>query len=163
MKILKLAVKEQYFNKIKQGIKTEEYRLVKKYWGKRLLKEYDEVHITLGYPRKDEKDKILKFKWGGYEIKTIQHNEFGANPVKVYAIKLENRIKTIIKIYQLCMYKNNKFKFVTSDDPDCDGCYFENNCHKISKGALPECLALYRSSKKNIIFKKINSDKYRRY
>ena len=59
MRILKLAVKEKYFNEIKQGTKTEEYRLVKKYWGKRLLKEYDEVHITLGYPRKDEKEKIL--------------------------------------------------------------------------------------------------------
>lgn len=93
MKILKLAVKEQYFNEIKQGTKTEEYRLVKKYWGKRLIKEYDEVHITLGYPRKDEKDKILKFKWASYEVKTIQHIEFGTAPVQVYAIKLEERIE----------------------------------------------------------------------
>lgn len=92
MKILKLAVKEQYFNEIKQGSKVEEYRLVKKYWSKRLLKEYDEVHITLGYPRKDEKDKILKFKWSSYEVKTIQHEEFRTAPVQVYAIKLEERI-----------------------------------------------------------------------
>ncbi|MBU3842402.1 MAG: hypothetical protein IAA47_05395 [Candidatus Fusobacterium pullicola] len=58
MRILKLAVKKKYFNEIKQGTKTEEYRLVKKYWGKRLLKEYDEVHITLGYPKKMKKKKF---------------------------------------------------------------------------------------------------------
>lgn len=38
MRILKLAVKEKYFNEIKQGTKTEEYRLVKKYWGKKAPK-----------------------------------------------------------------------------------------------------------------------------
>ena len=55
-------------------------------------KNYDEVHITLGYPKKDEINKILKFKFTGYEEKEIIHKEFGNKPTKVYAIKLEERI-----------------------------------------------------------------------
>lgn len=94
-KILKLSVKAKYFQQIKSGIKKEEYREIKKYWGKRLLKEYDEVWITLGYPSSNEKDKILKFKWSGYEIKKITHEEFGDLPVEVYAIKLEIKLPTI--------------------------------------------------------------------
>ena len=67
MRILKLAVKKQYFYEIKLGIKKEEFRMIKDYWIKRLQKNYDEVHITLGYPKKDEINKILKFKFTGYE------------------------------------------------------------------------------------------------
>lgn len=59
MRILKLAVKKQYFYEIKLGIKKEEFRMIKDYWSKRLQKNYDEVHITLGYPKKDEINKIL--------------------------------------------------------------------------------------------------------
>ncbi len=92
MRILKLAVKKQYFYEIKLGIKKEEFRMIKDYWIKRLQKNYDEVHITLGYPKKDEINKILKFKFTGYEEKEIIHKEFGNKPTKVYAIKLEERI-----------------------------------------------------------------------
>lgn len=92
-KILILAVKRQYFDEIKSGVKKEEYRLIKDHWTKRLKKNYDEVHITLGYPKKDDKDKILKFKFTGYEEKEILHKEFGDEAVKVYAIKLQEKIK----------------------------------------------------------------------
>lgn len=91
-KVLRLPVKAEYFNQIKAGTKTEEYRIVKEYWGKRMVKEYDEVWITLGYPSSNETDKIIKFKWTGYEIKKITHKEFGNKEVEVYAIKLEERI-----------------------------------------------------------------------
>lgn len=40
-KILRLPVKTEYFNQIKAGNKTEEYREVKEYWRKRLVKNYD--------------------------------------------------------------------------------------------------------------------------
>ncbi len=90
-KILRLPVKTEYFNQIKAGTKTEEYREVKEYWRKRLVKNYDEVWITLGYPASDEEDKVLKFKWASYEIKEIVHKEFGNKPTKVYAIKLEEK------------------------------------------------------------------------
>lgn len=89
MKILKIPVKKIYFEEIKTGIKTEEYRLFKEYWKKRLEnKTYDEVWITLGYPASNQLDKILKFKYKGYVEKIIQHKEFGEEKVKVYAIKL---------------------------------------------------------------------------
>lgn len=91
-RILRLPVKREYFNQIKAGTKTEEYRIVKEYWGKRIVKLYDEVWITLGYPSSNETDKIIKFKWTGYEIKKITHKEFGNKEVEVYAIKLEERI-----------------------------------------------------------------------
>lgn len=82
-RVLRLPVKREYFNQIKAGTKTEEYREVK---------EYDEVWITLGYPSSSEQDKIIKFKFTGYEVKNITHKEFGNKEVEVYAIKLEERI-----------------------------------------------------------------------
>lgn len=91
-RVLRLPVKREYFEQIKSGTKTEEYRIIKEYWSKRLIKEYDEVWVTLGYPSSDETDKIIKFKWTGYEIKKITHKEFGNKEVDVYAIQLEEKI-----------------------------------------------------------------------
>ena len=95
MKTLTLNLKREYFEQIKSGIKTEEYRLCTPYWSKRLEnKNYDKVVIKLGYPKNSEIEKILEFKYSGYEIKTINHKHFGNDPVKVYAIKLNKNIKT---------------------------------------------------------------------
>ncbi|MGL5350967.1 MAG: hypothetical protein ACRDA0_10465 [Cetobacterium sp.] len=90
MKTLTLNLKREYFEQIKSGIKIEEYRLCTPYWQKRLEnKNYDKVIIKLGYPKNSEIEKILKFKYLGYEIKTIKHKLFGNDLVKVYALKLE--------------------------------------------------------------------------
>ncbi|MGL4652641.1 hypothetical protein [Cetobacterium sp.] len=97
MKILTLNLKREYFEQIKSGIKTEEYRLCTPYWSKRLEgKTFDKILIKLGYPKNSEIEKILEFKYSGYEIKTIKHKHFGNDPVKVYAIKLESSIKTCV-------------------------------------------------------------------
>lgn len=94
MKNLVLNLKREYFEQIKLGIKTEEYRLCTPYWQKRLEnKNYDKVIIKLGYPKNSEIEKILEFKYLGYEIKTIKHKHFGSDPVKVYAIKLKKEGK----------------------------------------------------------------------
>lgn len=91
MKILTLNLKREYFEQIKSGIKTEEYRLCTPYWNKRLEnKNFDKVIIKLGYPKKEDKEKELIFPYRGYKVKTIVHPHFGNNPVKVYAIKLKN-------------------------------------------------------------------------
>ena len=90
MKILTLNVKKIYFDAIKAGFKTEEYRLVKSYWNKRLAKNYDEVHILCGYPRKDDTEKRLVFPYRGWIRKEITHEHFGNEPVKVFAIRLDN-------------------------------------------------------------------------
>lgn len=89
LKVLRLAVRKEYFYEIKAGIKKEEYRLIKPYWIKRLSNKYDEVWITCGYPKNCEADKILKFKYNGFYIKKINHKEFGNSEIEVYAIKLK--------------------------------------------------------------------------
>jgi len=85
---LRLAVKREYFDAIKNGSKTEEYRLRNDYWRKRLGrgKRFTKVVITLGYPKADETDKILTFPWVGWRVKKITHPHFGADEVEVFAI-----------------------------------------------------------------------------
>lgn len=91
MKILILNLKKEYFEQIKSGEKKEEYREIKKYWIKRLSKNYDEVHIKLGYPKKEDKDKVLKFKYNGFVKKIIKHEMFGEKEVLVFSIPLVER------------------------------------------------------------------------
>jgi hypothetical protein len=84
---LQLAVKGEYFDAMKRGEKTEEYRLVNAYWGNRIYgRDYDRLIITRGYPRKDDASKRIDIPYDGYEIKTITHPHFGLEPVKVFAI-----------------------------------------------------------------------------
>lgn len=86
---LQLAVNGEYFDAMKSGEKTEEYRLVNAYWGKRLFgRDYDRLIITRGYPRKDDASRRIDIPYDGFEIKTITHPHFGDKPVKVYAIKV---------------------------------------------------------------------------
>lgn len=91
MKILELHVKKKYFDQIKSGEKTEEYRLSKPFWYSRLhQKTFDVVIILLGYPPKSKTspENCLCFPFNGITMKTIQHDEFGPAPVNVYAIAL---------------------------------------------------------------------------
>ena len=84
---LVLPVRKVYFDQIKSGEKTYEYRLRKPFWEKRLVgKSYDNVVITLGYPAKDDQEKRLVFPYRGYETQTIRHPHFGDAPVGVYAV-----------------------------------------------------------------------------
>ena len=88
-----LAVKREYFEQIKAGTKTEEYRLCSEYWTKRLVareRPYRNVIITLGYPKKDDTERRIVFPYVGWERKTITHKHFGEDPVEVFAIKLTN-------------------------------------------------------------------------
>lgn len=87
-----LNVKREYFEQIKRGEKKEEYRRVCNFWNSRIgIKEnsLSFVEIRCGYPKRGDMDKILSFPWRGFEIKTITHEHFGPNPVRVFAIKLE--------------------------------------------------------------------------
>lgn len=90
-KNLTLNLKKKYFDEIKNGTKTEEYRLCTPFWKKRIEgKEFENIIIKLGYPKNDQKEKILIFPWKGYEIKEIKHEHFGDTPVRVYAIKIQD-------------------------------------------------------------------------
>lgn len=89
MKTLQLAVKSQYFDQMKAGLKKEENRLTTPYWEKRLKgRHYDRLVITKGYPRRDDRSRRIDVPYNGYEIKTITHSHFGPDPVDVYAIKV---------------------------------------------------------------------------
>ncbi|MGG7139837.1 ASCH domain-containing protein [Klebsiella aerogenes] len=88
---LQLAVNGEYFDAMKRGEKTEEYRLVNSYWCRRILaRKYDRLIITRGYPKRDDMSKRIDIPYDGYEIKMITHPHFGPEPVKVFAIKVNN-------------------------------------------------------------------------
>lgn len=87
MSTLTLPLKAVFFNEIKSGIKTKEYRLVTPYWRKRLEgRVYDGIVLTLGYPSADDADRRLSRPWRGFTVETIQHDHFGPSPVRVFAI-----------------------------------------------------------------------------
>lgn len=87
--ILTLPLKGLYFDQIKAGTKTEEFRLCTPYWRKRLEgRTYDSVTITRGYPARCDAKRRMTFPWRGYVEKTIQHEFFGSEPVRVFAIRV---------------------------------------------------------------------------
>lgn len=87
---LRVAVKGEYFDQAKAGIKTHEYRLKTPYWTKRLVgRHYDTFTMTKGYPKRGDKERTLTVPYRGYEEQTITHKHFGDKPVTVYAIRLK--------------------------------------------------------------------------
>lgn len=87
---LHLHVKTEYFEAIRNGEKTEEYRLYNDFWGGRLLLRrtaYEGIVIHNAY--KSGAENRMTFPWRGLEIKTITHPHFGPEPATVFAIKLE--------------------------------------------------------------------------
>ena len=84
---LVLPLKAEYFNEIKSGKKTEEYRLCNDYWEKRLEhRHYSRVVLMLGYPKKSDSEKRIIKPYRGFVKRTITHPHFGTKPVQVYAI-----------------------------------------------------------------------------
>ncbi len=89
MKTLHLPLKGEYFDQIKDGTKTEEYRLCSSFWMKRLWNQsFDKIVLTRGYPKKSDTSRRLELPWRGYEIKKITHPHFGPDPVNVFAIRV---------------------------------------------------------------------------
>lgn len=87
MRTLTLALKGEYFDAIKAGTKTEEYRQVTDYWRRRLDgRNYDRIELTRGYPRRGDSTRRLVLPWKGCRLTTITHPHFGTDPVEVFAI-----------------------------------------------------------------------------
>lgn len=87
---LTIPVNGVYFDQMKAGTKTEEYRLVTPHWSKRLSgRVYDTIVLTRGYPARDDAERRLEVPYLGYEVKTITHPHFGPDPVEVFAIKVQ--------------------------------------------------------------------------
>ena len=93
-RILHLNLKGKWYDKIKSGEKTHELRLVKDHWTKRLVgREYDEVHLKRGFPKKGDAELTLKRAFGGVTMKTMIHEEFGPEPVQLYSIDVSKKLK----------------------------------------------------------------------
>lgn len=87
---LTLALKGEYFDQIKAGVKTEEFRLVSPYWEKRLVgRQYGAIELTRGYPSRDDVSKRIVLPWQGYRVTIITHPHFGNDPVEVFAINVK--------------------------------------------------------------------------
>ena len=89
LKVLRLPLKAEFFDAIKAGTKTEEFRLVTPYWTKRIERqEPDLIELTRGYPKAGDLECHLTRPWRGCAIRIITHPHFGPKPVAVYAIKV---------------------------------------------------------------------------
>ncbi|MCF6327564.1 MAG: ASCH domain-containing protein [Devosiaceae bacterium] len=88
MNMLHLNLKGEYFDQIEKGTKLLEFRLYSsEFWKKRLYKrEYNGILIKRGYPKKDDRTRIIERPWRGYRVLIIEHKHFGHFPVKVFAI-----------------------------------------------------------------------------
>jgi hypothetical protein len=83
---LHLNLKGVYFDAIKAGTKTREYRLAST-WLRRLEgKTFDRVILKRGYPRSSDLERHLFRPWRGWELEMIQHPHFGNTAVVVCAI-----------------------------------------------------------------------------
>ena len=82
--MLTFNLKKEWFEKIKSGEKTHEYREVKPYWIKRLNNnKSSKILFCDGYPKADEKEKRLYAKiknidivWGKNTDLKIQRSVF---------------------------------------------------------------------------------------
>ncbi|QBR38363.1 ASCH domain-containing protein [Leisingera sp. NJS201] len=89
MKALHLPLQAAYFEQIKSGEKVEEYRKATPYWRKRLEgRTFSEIILTKGYPRRDCTEGRISRPWYSWRKTTITHPHFGADPVEVYAIRV---------------------------------------------------------------------------
>lgn len=89
-RVLRLNLKGCYFDAIKDGSKTKEYRLTEKWAHRIIAAQYrvgvDQILLLRGYPKNGDESRILRRIWNGYEIHTITHPHFGPTPVRVLAI-----------------------------------------------------------------------------
>jgi hypothetical protein len=84
-----LAVKGRWFEEIKAGTKQDEYRLCTTFWHKRLSDRiYDDIEITLGYPRRDEPAKRLLFEFDGVTMEQVVSPEWDNVEQSCFAVSL---------------------------------------------------------------------------
>lgn len=84
---LRLSLKREYFEQIRDGQKLAEYRLCTPYWAKRLVeRHYDKVVLTMGYPPAADSSRRIERPYKGYRLSTITHEHFRPEPVDVFEI-----------------------------------------------------------------------------
>lgn len=89
MAILHLNLKAEYFDQIKAGVKQHEFRLQTPYWTRRLVgKTFEGIVLKKGYPKAGDSDRTIERPWLGFERQVRTHPHFGAQPVAVFAIRV---------------------------------------------------------------------------
>lgn len=100
---LHLTLNKQWFDMIKSGEKKEEYRSIVPYWTKRLCEfnkkenvyeiyKFKFVEFSLGYPKKGDTEKIMKFKINDIVI-GLGKEEWGAEPgMNYFIIRLGDKV-----------------------------------------------------------------------
>ena len=96
--MLTFNLKKEWFDKIKSGEKTHEYRECKDYWNKKLLKlMFDatmpnlipiEIEFACGYPKKDDSNKRLRAYVKDVNIVNGKHTDLAIDK-DVYDIEFE--------------------------------------------------------------------------
>jgi len=89
-RILTLRLKSGWWNQIRERSKTQELRSASPFYLRMLVgREYDEVHLWLGYPPKSDTSKLMRFAWRGpVRHQRMQHPHFGPDPVDLLSIDL---------------------------------------------------------------------------
>ena len=88
MRPLTLHLRGEYFDDIKAGRKSEEYRLAS-LWAKRIKgRKFSHIVLLRGYPKRGDESRTLRRAWVGYRHATIAHPHFGTDPVAVIAINV---------------------------------------------------------------------------
>ena len=105
MNILTIIIKKKYFHQILRGEKTEEYRLIKRYW-KNIIENGKYTHIRFKNGYNDNCPQLL-IEYKGYEKLTIRHEFFGEYPVEVYVLKLGKIISCTVAVIE----KNLELQF----------------------------------------------------
>jgi hypothetical protein len=71
-RILTLHLKETFFQEIRRGTKTEEYREATFYWRQHIQGEtFDVIEICNGYPRRGDVENRMWFRYEGYRIELM--------------------------------------------------------------------------------------------
>ena len=83
---LHLNLKGEYFDQIKAGTKAKEYRLAAKWLPRLEGKTFEGIVLKRGYPKRGDVDRVVVRQWRGFQVETITHPHFGAEPVEVCAI-----------------------------------------------------------------------------
>lgn len=102
MKILHLPLKKEWYEMIESGVKTEEYRVIKPYWCKRIVGENTISASGVLMEKYEYPFTHVKFSYGytkrtmTFEIKEITIGkgkpELGAPEEDVFIIKLGSRL-----------------------------------------------------------------------
>lgn len=96
MRDLVLHLKREYWEAIRDGRKTHEFRMQTPYWNRRLgHADIERIVLCLGYPKRGDESRRLYRKWNGYTPAIITHKVFGVNsgPVEVWAIDVTEEWK----------------------------------------------------------------------